>query len=202
MPDEEMVDRARKFLAGEQLRFAQADALLEQLKDEDHLSLARQVLAQLREDANWLSDGVPNQQATRDNLCREEALLTSKDPELDATTRHDDALKLLADRFEFIDDKTKGGDGETLGIAGGICKRRWSDLGQLKDLMQAAEFYERGARNELGEDAYPHINAAFLDDLLATMGDRTEERRLRAKQLRERILRSAACARSSCASAF
>ena len=124
---------------------------------------------------------------TKEVLCRQEALLTSKDPELDAATRHDEALNLLANGFGFIENTTLAGDGETLGIAGGICKRRWNDLGQLKDLVQAAEFYERAAKNELGDDAYPHINAAFLEDLLAAAGDRPAERRERAKKLRERI---------------
>jgi hypothetical protein len=96
---------------------------------------------------------------------------------------------LLANGFAFIEDKKLAGDGETLGIAGGICKRRWNDLGQLKDLLQAAEFYERAAKDESGDDAYPHINAAFLEDLLAAAGDRPAERLERAKNLRERILR-------------
>src|SRR5262249_42363713 len=122
-------------------------------------------------------------------LCRQEALLTSKDPELDTATRHDEALNLLTSGFEFIENKELAGDSETLGIAGGICKRRWNDLGQLKDLVQAAEFYERAAKDELGDDAYPHINAAFLEDLLAAAGDRPAERRERAKELRERILK-------------
>ena len=58
----------------------------------------------------------------------------------------------------------------------------------MKDLLEAADFYERGARNSYGQDAYPHINAAFVNDLLADIGDRPEERKLYAKQERERIL--------------
>ena len=167
MPDTDTVSHARKFLRGEQFKFAEANELWKRLKGEDQLSLARQVLRQLREKPLCLSDGAPNDTRTREILCRQEALLTSKDPELDSATRHDEALNLLANEFEFIEDKELGGDEETLGIAGGICKRRWNDLGQLKDLVQAAEFYERAAKNELGDDAYPHINAAFLEDLLA-----------------------------------
>src|SRR5215813_12299354 len=188
MSDTETVSNARKFLRGEWLKFAEANELWKQLKNEDQLSLARRVLRQLREKPLCLSDGVPNIIETREILCRQEALLTSKDPELDSATRHDDALNLLAGGFEFIDNKTLAGDIETLGIAGGICKRRWNDLGQLKDLVQAAEFYERAAKDELGDDAYPHINAAFLDDLLAAAGDRPHERRERAKKLRQRIV--------------
>jgi predicted acylesterase/phospholipase RssA len=176
---------AREFLAGRQLKFEQADALWRQLRYEDEFSLARIVLQQMREQPVCLIDGVPDDAS--DHLCRAEALLTSMDPELAATVRHDAALKLLLERFDFHS-KALDGDGETLGVAAGICKRRWNDFGQLKDLIQAAEFYGRGARGDLGDDAYPHINAAFLDDLLAAAGDRPEERRERARQLRERII--------------
>jgi predicted acylesterase/phospholipase RssA len=187
MPDTDAVSNARKFLRGEQLKFAEANKLWKQLKNDDQLSLARRVLRQLREKPRCLSDGVPNDTTTKEVLYREEALLTSKDPELDAATRHDDALSLLASKFEFIANNKLAGDGETLGIAGGICKRRWNDLGQLKDLVLAAEFYERAAKDKLGDDAYPHINSAFLEDLLAAAGDRPAERRERARKLRERI---------------
>jgi predicted acylesterase/phospholipase RssA len=189
MPDTDTVSHARKFLQGEQLKFTEADELWKRLKNEDQLSLARRVLRQLREKPFCLSDGVPNDASTKETLHSQEALLTSKDPELDAATRHDEALNLLANEFEFIENTKLAGDGETLGIAGGICKNRWNDLGQLKDLLQAAEFYERAAQNELGDDAYPHINAAFIEDLLAAAGDRPAERRERAKKLRERIQR-------------
>ncbi|HTL64331.1 MAG TPA: patatin-like phospholipase family protein [Pseudolabrys sp.] len=189
MPDTDTVSHARNFLLGEHLQFAEANELWKRLKDEDQLSLARQVLRHLREKPLCLSDGAPKDTRTREILCRQEALLTSRDPELDSATRHDEALNLLANEFEFIENKKLGGDEETLGIAGGICKRRWNDLGQLKDLVQAAEFYERAAKNELGDDAYPHINAAFLEDLLAAAGDRPAERRDRANKLRERIQR-------------
>ena len=119
MPDTDTVSHARKFLRGEQLKFAEANELWKRLKEEDQLSLARQVLRQLREKPLCLSDGVPNDTATKEILCRQEALLTSKDPELDAATRHDDALNLLASGFEFIENKKLTGDEETLGIAAG-----------------------------------------------------------------------------------
>jgi len=189
MPDTNAVSHALKFLRGEQLKFTEANALWKRLKNEDQLSLARQMLGRLREDPLCLSDDVPNDTSTKEILRRQEALLTSKDPELDAATRHDEALNLLANGFDFIENKKLAGDGETLGIAGGICKSRWNDLGQLKDLVQAAEFYERAAENKLGDDAYPHINAAFIEDLLAAAGDRPAERRERANKLRERIQR-------------
>src|SRR4249920_2371397 len=103
MPDTDTVSHARKFLRGEQLKFAEANELWKRLKREDQLSLARQVLRQLREKPLCLSDGVPNDTPTKDVLCRQEALLTSKDPDLDAATRHDEALNLLANVFKFIE---------------------------------------------------------------------------------------------------
>jgi len=115
MSDTEAVIRARKFLAGERLRFAQADALWNDLKKQDQFSLARRVLEWVRQKPDSLSDGIPDDR--HDRLCREEALLTSKDPELNAATRHDDALRLLSRGFR-LKSPTLDGDGETLGIAG------------------------------------------------------------------------------------
>ena len=121
-----------------------------------------------------------------DELCREEALLISKDPELGVAVRHRRALEVLQERFA-LDDPHLDGDAETLGIAGGILKRRWEDLGQYDDLRRSAEFYRRGAGEQLGKDGYAHINAAFLEDLLASRNDNPDARRLVADDLRERV---------------
>ena len=179
--------RARAFLAGEALAFEEANGLWKALKKADELSLARSVLSRIRQ-GEGLLDRVPATRKVKEELCRQEALLTSKDPELSAATRHDQALDILSEAFD-LGDAALDGDGETLGIAGGICKRRWEDLGQLGDLLQAARFYERGAGDDLDDDAYCHINAAFLDDLLAATGDQPEVRRQRAAALRERIVK-------------
>ncbi len=182
MPNTDTVSHARKFLRGEQFKFAEANELWKRLKGEDHFP-CEAVLRQLREKPLCLSDGAPNDTRTREILCRQEALLTSKDPELDSATRHDEALNLLANEFEFIEDKELGGDEETLGIAGGICKRRWNDLGQLKDLVQAAES-STNAQPKMNWETTPTptSNAAFLEDLLAAAGDRPAERRERAEK--------------------
>jgi hypothetical protein len=182
------VDRARSFLAGEQVTFEVADALWQALERADELSLARLLLLKLRAESDCLIDGVPAASKTRDELCRKEAMLTSNDAELNAATRHDLALELLATRFD-INDRKLDGDGETLGVAAGICKRKWNDLGQFADLKLAAELYERGAGADLGDDAYAHINAAFLDDLLAAAGNDPIKRRERAGDLRQRIVK-------------
>src|SRR5258708_835616 len=178
--------RARTFLGGAKLAFAEADALWKELKNEDELSLARLVLARLRRD-DCLLDQMYATRSIKKELCRQEAMLTSKDIELNAATRHDRALTILAEEFD-IDDNRIDGDAETLGIAGGICKRRWNDLGQIQDLMRAAKLYERGARGNLGSDGYAQINSAFLEDLLAEYGDDPLNRRQRARALRERII--------------
>jgi hypothetical protein len=63
-----------------------------------------------------------------------------------------------------------------------------------KDLIAAADFYERGTKcygppkHPLGRDGYPHINQAFVEDLLAAAGDHPDERRKRADDLRKDIL--------------
>jgi hypothetical protein len=51
-------------LRGKQLKFAEANEFWKQLKTEDQLSLARQVLRQLREKPLCQNDGVPNVAAT------------------------------------------------------------------------------------------------------------------------------------------
>jgi hypothetical protein len=121
------IDRAHSFLGGEDLAFAETDVLWRTLKDVNELALARMVLQRMRVDPERIIDGIPTDPGLRNELCREEALLTSKDIELDAAVRHDLALQLLANRHD-LDDPNLDGDGETLGIAGGICKRKWSDL--------------------------------------------------------------------------
>src|SRR5215208_801135 len=113
MPDTDATTRARRFLAGERLKFAQANELWKQLKAADQLSLARRVLERVRRVPNCLIDRVPPEVATKNRLCREEALLTSKDVELDAATRHDLAFEILQERFD-VDDSRLDGDGETL----------------------------------------------------------------------------------------
>jgi predicted acylesterase/phospholipase RssA len=181
-----VVERARAFLAGSAFPFAEVNAWWKQLQGDDELSLARAVLAQLRKGTGLL-DRVPADRRLQEQLCQQEALLTSKDPEMISTVRHDHALAVLAEVFD-LDDPAMDGDAETLGIAGGIYKRRWTDLGQLRDLIRAATLYERGARGPLGDDAYCHINAAFIEDLLAEAGEEPLLHRERARVFRNRIV--------------
>lgn len=203
---DELHDRARRFLDGERLTFEDADQLWQQLESEP--SLARPVLERIRSAPTrraegprpgttdpalpiaWagrsLFEGLPDDPQILDQLCRQHALLTSKDLELMAGVRHDQALEILCERFDLASPELDG-DAETLGIAGGTHRRRWEDLGQFEDLRLAARYYRRGAQSPLGEDAYAHINAAFLEDLVADTGDEPEARRGRADALRRRI---------------
>lgn len=182
-----LTDRARAFLGGTQLTLQEANELWKALKGADELSLARRVIERLRGGRGLLS-GETIDRRTKQKLCQQEALLTSKDSELNAARRHDLALKILAQEFT-LDGADATTDAETLGIAGGILKRRWAHLGQRADLLQSALYYGRAAEQPLGDDAYPHINAAFLDDLLASLGDDPEIRRRRATAMRERIVK-------------
>ena len=178
---------AKDFLAGAELTLKELNQLCSQCLKANDVSTARALLERARTHEGALRDLEQATGADLDRMRIREALFTSKDPELSAALRHDEALRLLALRFGRLDDPLLTAP-ELLGVAGGICKRRWQDLGQLVDLKRAAAYYERGARAGLGNDAYCQINAAFLDDLLASLGDDRESRMGRAKALRERIV--------------
>jgi len=181
----EAVEAARRFIAGEHFSFAEADGVWRELKAQDELSLARLVVGRLEAEEGVI-DGIPST-AARDELCQQHAFLTSKDPELSPATRHDMALDVLHRGFKELEDEGFV-DPETLGIAGGIHKRRWRELGQLEDLRHSGVYYQRAARGPLGQEGYSQINAAFVQDLLAAAGDDPENRRRRARELRERIV--------------
>src|SRR5438876_2676510 len=86
----------RAFLAGQQITFEAANRLWRALKAADEVALARQVLARLRE-PKTLSDRIPAE--IKGTLAAQEAELTSKDPELSAALRHDQAIDILRDYF-------------------------------------------------------------------------------------------------------
>ena len=181
------VDEARSYLDGAFLQFDEANKLWLQLKSENEIRLARLVLNRLRS-GQGLLDKLPSDRKIKAKLCQQHAELTSKDSELSASTQHDIALEILRDLFFDLDDASLDGDGETLGIAGGICKRRWMDLGQYEDLRRAAGYYTRGAKGPVGNDGYAHINAAFLQDLLAHVSGAEVDAPREALALREKIL--------------
>ena len=180
------IDDAHAFLGGASVRFEAANKLWKQLKDENELSLARLVIARIRR-GEGLLDELPSTWEIKARLCQQHAELTSKDPELSASSRHHTAIKILRETFD-LDNASLDGDAETLGIAGGICKRRWMDLGQYEDLLCAAKYYTRGAKSKVGDDGYAHINAAFMQDLLAHASGAGADAGHEAQRIREKIL--------------
>ena len=97
------------------------------------------------------------------------ALCTGKDADLSAAIRYDSAIAILKDCVPDLDTTT---DQETLGIAGGIMKRKWESTAQLKDLQASFSYYYRGYKLGIANNqGYCAINAAFVLDLLAHNSD-------------------------------
>ena len=179
-------DAAANFLGGHAKPCDEVMALAKRLARADRIGLALQLLDQLHE-PEALTDGPLNHERIRATALKS-ALWTSKDPDLPTSLRHDRALQILGAAYP-LDDAALDGNAEVLGIAGGICKRRWQDLGQLQDLQRAAGFYECGALGPLGDDAYAQINAAYTEDQLAAAGDQPDNRRRRiGKSVRQKNL--------------
>ncbi|HVX11553.1 MAG TPA: patatin-like phospholipase family protein [Pirellulales bacterium] len=109
------------------------------------------------------------------------ALCTSKDPDLPQDERFRGAVQILEPELRraraYLEAKPEcraaiapdvGMIQETLGIAGGIYKRRWHATTDRKALSQSLGYYE--AASSLGivsDEGYTAINAAFVLDLLA-----------------------------------
>jgi len=178
------VDLACDYLGGAAQLFEVLNQLRKQLKYENEISLARRVIAKMRKEEDLLDELPPSQ---KPDLCRQQAELTSKDQELSVNSRHDIAIKILGEIFD-LSSTSLNGDAETLGIAGGICKRRWMDLGQYEDLQRAAEYYRRGALGAVGQDGYAQINAAFMQDLLAHASGGEIRTLQEANLIREKLL--------------
>ncbi len=198
---------AAAFIGGEALSTDQVDAIWQACKADEAFSHARRVLKRRYEpDASTTIIGPPADPSaapTKDELREQLALMTSKDPDLPASVRHDWALQIL-------DAKPATSSAETLGIAGGIFKRRWDWDGRTASLEQSLVHYlapiDRGwtpdkkiedhDRNGSGvsaQDGYPAINAAFVCDLLAEQTDdpaNAAAYRGRADALRHRIMQA------------
>jgi predicted acylesterase/phospholipase RssA len=140
-------------------------------------------------------------------LTQQLALCTYKDEELLPSQRFDDALTLLQQiglcnpegiNPHEIDPSTLP---ETLGLGGGVYKRKWEYDGQIENLQQALIFYlaawQYSPRVDMG---YGGVNAAFTLDLLASRArviarrtgtTETEAQRLadKARELRLQMLK-------------
>ncbi|MCC7191343.1 MAG: patatin-like phospholipase family protein [Phycisphaeraceae bacterium] len=100
------------------------------------------------------------------------ALYTAKDKHRPINERYDEALDLIPDIATTRDQ-------ETLGVAGGIYKRKWFLTGRKQDLEAAAALYLRGAREGIARDlGYTAINAAFVLDVLSQIESSSYQRGL------------------------
>jgi predicted acylesterase/phospholipase RssA len=122
-------------------------------------------------------------------LAQKWALWTSQNPDAPDDSKHDDALAILEMHMPEGAKLSQTSDPETLGIAGGICKRKWLVDGQRQTLERSLACYERGARQGVEADTgYTAINAAFVLDLLGSQeGKDGDDRRARARELRVKV---------------
>jgi predicted acylesterase/phospholipase RssA len=159
------VKQARFVLEGrEAVTASQASELADKLKKQRYFELARLLLAKawdlLRSDAD---------ESLALRIAQQWALCTYKDTQLPVYQRLFQALDILNSRAGLKDSTNP----ETLGIAGAIHKELWKYDAQRATLERSLSFYARGAANGLRADyGYTALNAAFVQDLLASQEDR------------------------------
>src|SRR5262245_35004221 len=152
------VDEAKQYLRDGDKSTTEAVALAKALLALDQISYARRVLARAALDPQ----GDPGDLF---ELWEKYALAVSKDLDL-PPTRHAAALRILEEHADLATTTSP----ETLGIAGGILKRRWESDGNVRHLERSLGYYRRGhAAGIAADDGYTAINAAFLLDLLAAL---------------------------------
>lgn len=177
-----LLERARTFRRGAKEDPREVFKLAKELSkrnQKDEARLLAQRLAQLR----TLPAGMTVE------LLQKWALWTSQNPDAPDDSKHDEALVILEQAMPDGQRLSQTADPETLGIAGGICKRMWGVDGQPATLERSLRFYERGVKAGVAADnGYTAINAAFVLDLLAAdEGEAGADRRDRARVLRERV---------------
>lgn len=156
---------AEQLIQGRPMAVTDVDQLWKACKTDEAFSHARRVLRRRLDNAPHIGPPPPGDTSAPEaaHKVREQlALMTSKDPDLAASMRHDWALQILQPDLAQ-------GSAEALGIAGGIYKRRWEADGRVQNLELALQHY-RAPVDRLGvaaEQGYPAINAAFVADLLA-----------------------------------
>lgn len=182
--DTNLLTKANDIRRGVSVDPAEGFAIAKKLAERQHFDAACRLARHLLDTDNVSSD---NAVGLRQKL----ALWTSKNPDAPDDTKHDEALDIL-DSIKL----TEGGaslvnstDPETLGIAGGICKRKWLVTGRQPVLEESLRFYERGAARGIESDnGYTAINAAFIIDLLAHVGSVAGiARKTEAKAIREQV---------------
>ncbi len=198
---------AEDFIAGTRLGEVDVDLLWKACKTDEAFSHARRVLhRRVTKASNILPAGEDyKKRPTPQTLREQSALMTSKDPDLSASMRHEWALRILEPDLQ-------SSSAETLGIAGGIWKRRWEFDGRTASLEQSLRHYlapvergraegatdaahDRDGNGVTAEDGYPAINAAFVCNLLGKAATDSTARDLyssRAAALRARVCHAVA----------
>ena len=181
----ELLQQANDIRRGEEIKPADAFKLAKELAREQCFDAAQRLAAYLLD-----TDHVDAADAVE--LRQKLALWTSKNPDAPDDTKHDQALAILDDIKH-----TEGGqslenstDSESLGIAGGICKRKWLVTGRQAVLEQSLRFYELGAEQGIEQDnGYTATNAAFVIDLLADVDSAAgTARKAEAQVIRQQVL--------------
>lgn len=182
--DNELLRRANDIRRGAQENPGKAFQIARELAKHQYFDPARRLAEYLIETGNV----DPSDQT---ELRQKLALWTSKNPDAPDDSKHDRALEILDSIKETEDGDSLAStiDCETLGIAGGICKRKWMVTGHLTDLEQSLRFYERGAEQGIVSDnGYTAINAAFIIDLLADGNSAIgQARKADSKTIREQV---------------
>jgi len=181
----DLLQQANDIRRGEAIKPAEAFKLAKELAKRQYFDAAQRLAAYLL-DTNHV-DAVDTVE-----LRQKLALWTSKNPDAPDDTKHDQALEILdgikqTEGGQSLEDSTNS---ESLGIAGGICKRKWQVTGRQAVLEQSLRFYERGAEQGIEQDnGYTAINAAFVIDLLADIDSAAgAARKAEAQAIRTRVL--------------
>lgn len=165
----QLIERARDLLRGRAAAVQEHLALAKKLKAVKQFSYARRLLALARAHEGFVHE--PDN--VRHVIVQQLALCTYKDDDLPVEERLTRALDVLSS----LGDLSTTTDQETLGIAGGIFKRRWEQDGNRVALERSLACYQRGYEIGNPNDAsydlgYTGINAAFVLDLLAVEEER------------------------------
>jgi predicted acylesterase/phospholipase RssA len=192
MPADERpeIRQAQNILRGEEASLDVLRALVKSLKNIQQFGYARQICARARAKPELSHDP-----KLRLWFGQQHALCTSKDKDL-TEDRHSAAIDILAE----ADDLKTTQDQESLGIAGGILKRRWEAYAQIQDLQLSLSYYLRGYDAGVAKDyGYTAINAAYVLDLIAWLerqdqartaadGGIIAERAEQAQRIREHVV--------------
>jgi tetratricopeptide (TPR) repeat protein len=135
------------------------------LKKLKKFEYARKILNRARE---YVKKEVEHQrrQKWQIKIIQQRALCTYKDTYLSPDARLDNALDILKE----LQDLQPVPDQETLGLKGGIYKRKWEADGNKQFLEMSLSYYYQGYKKGIADDyGYTSINAAYVLDLLANI---------------------------------